>query len=321
MNEHARQVREVFRELKSVRERGPANLDSSANKPVVTERLDELAAALPTCEVGESRSLRIARLLRTGIDQLDAVQHRKVLIIIYGLSDDYDKETPSALRLIAAKHLGVTPESFKRKDGREDRALEALAALLWHRAVATGGRPEAETSDVRTAATGATEPDDSVAQPLAEHRRVRPRHLVVGSCVLAALLIGGGIALAVVHNASPSAQQEAGAAAPGLPSGSTGQRFAEQQGSLGTPTYSNPLGGAADGPPVGPLQRVEVSCKVYAVPFASAYPDGYFYRLEGAPWFGRYYAVANSFQNGDPIPSDGRAPTNTDPAVPDCPAD
>ena len=312
------ELQAIVGELNAVRDRGPANLDSSANAAVVTTELDSLDAALLPDGPGLSRSLRITRLLRHGIGKLESTQHRQVLTIVFGLADEYDNKTPPERRILAAKYLDVAPHNFKRKGGKEDRALEALAAVLWHQATAADDASDPEPSPDGTSTAASSEPEDADNRS-GTARRTRRRRLIVGGFVLAVLLIGGGAILAVTHGSSLSAQQQAGSAPPGLPSGSTGQRFAEQQGNLGTDTYSNPLGGAADGPPVGPLQRVEVSCKVYAVPFPSALPDGYFYRLEGAPWFGRYYAVANSFLNGDPVSGRSGAPTNTDPAVPDCP--
>ena len=63
-------------------------------------------------------------------------------------------------------------------------------------------------------------------------------------------------------------------------------------------------------------QAVQVSCKVYDVTMPSADPDGYWYRIASSPWNNRYYAVANTFTNGDPLGSPGS--THTDFRVPDC---
>ena len=63
---------------------------------------------------------------------------------------------------------------------------------------------------------------------------------------------------------------------------------------------------------------VDVSCKLKpASTIGSAYPDGYWYRIASAPWNNQYYAVANTFWNGD-IPGQTPYTHNTDFAVPDC---
>lgn len=48
----------------------------------------------------------------------------------------------------------------------------------------------------------------------------------------------------------------------------------------------------------------------------SASPDGYWYRIASAPWNNKYYAVANTFANGDPLGAPGSH--NTDMSVPNC---
>jgi hypothetical protein len=91
----------------------------------------------------------------------------------------------------------------------------------------------------------------------------------------------------------------------------------EQQGSLGANTFTNPFNASGQGQKIQPNQTVEVSCKVYAPQIASANPDGYWYRIASAPWSNSYYAVANTFWNGD-IPGHKPYTHNTDFAVPDC---
>jgi hypothetical protein len=92
---------------------------------------------------------------------------------------------------------------------------------------------------------------------------------------------------------------------------------AEQQGSLGANTFTNPYNASDMGVKIQPYQWVEVSCKVYAPQIVSANPDGYWYRVASPPWSNAYYAVANTFWNGD-IPGQKPYVHNTDFAVPDC---
>lgn len=71
------------------------------------------------------------------------------------------------------------------------------------------------------------------------------------------------------------------------------------------------------GAKISAMSWVAVSCKVYAPQIASANPDGYWYRIASAPWSNAYYAVANTFWNGD-IPGQRPYTHNTDFAVADC---
>lgn len=91
----------------------------------------------------------------------------------------------------------------------------------------------------------------------------------------------------------------------------------EQQGSLGANTFRNPYNASGMGVKIQPYQWVEVSCKVYAPQIVSANPNGYWYRIASPPWSNAYYAVANTFWNGD-IPGQKPYVHFTDWAVPNC---
>jgi hypothetical protein len=93
--------------------------------------------------------------------------------------------------------------------------------------------------------------------------------------------------------------------------------YVEQQGSLGANTFTNPYNASGMGPKIPAYGYVEVSCKVYAPQIVSANPDGYWYRIRSAPWNDAYYAVANTFWNGD-IPGQKPYVHNTDFSVRDC---
>ena len=93
--------------------------------------------------------------------------------------------------------------------------------------------------------------------------------------------------------------------------------WSEQQGSLGANTFTNPYNASGLGPRIAASQWVQVSCKVYAPQIASANPDGYWYRIASGPWNNQYYAVANTFWNGD-IPGQKPYTHNTDWAVANC---
>jgi len=76
------------------------------------------------------------------------------------------------------------------------------------------------------------------------------------------------------------------------------------------------LDGSSPGQPLEFEEYVQVSCKIYNTTLQSAKPDGYWYRISSFPWDNHYYAVANTFLNGDP-PS-GPYTHNTDFKIPDC---
>jgi hypothetical protein len=91
----------------------------------------------------------------------------------------------------------------------------------------------------------------------------------------------------------------------------------EQQGSRGANTFLNPYNASGMGLKIQPWLWVDVSCKVYAPLIQSANPDGYWYRIASAPWSNNYYAVANTFWNGD-VPGQTPYTHFTDWAVPNC---
>jgi hypothetical protein len=93
--------------------------------------------------------------------------------------------------------------------------------------------------------------------------------------------------------------------------------YVEQQGSLGANTFINPYNASGMGPKIPPYGYVEVTCKVYAPQIVSANPDGYWYRIRSSPWNDAYYAVANTFWNGD-VPGQKPYVHNTDFNVRDC---
>jgi transcriptional regulator with XRE-family HTH domain len=76
------------------------------------------------------------------------------------------------------------------------------------------------------------------------------------------------------------------------------------------------LNGSSPGQPLEFREFIQVSCKIHNTALQSAQPDGYWYRISSFPWDNHYYAVANTFLNGDP-PS-GPYTHNTDFEVPNC---
>jgi hypothetical protein len=111
----------------------------------------------------------------------------------------------------------------------------------------------------------------------------------------------------------PTAPAPTPVPAPGGP----GATWSEQQGSLGANTFTNPYNASGMGVKIQPYQWVAISCKVYAPQIVSANPDGYWYRIASPPWSNAYYAVANTFWNGD-IPGQKPYVHNTDFAIPNC---
>ena len=91
---------------------------------------------------------------------------------------------------------------------------------------------------------------------------------------------------------------------------------AEQEGHYGANTFTNPYNASGMGTKIPAGTWVQVTCKVYAPAIQSANPDGYWYLIASSPWNNAYYAVANTFMNGDPW--NGPYTHNTDFSVPNC---
>lgn len=96
------------------------------------------------------------------------------------------------------------------------------------------------------------------------------------------------------------------------------QTVTEQEATRGANTFSNPFIASLGtrGPRVDPEKPVQVQCKLTSPIVRSAFPDGYWYLLADPPWNGQYYAVANTFWNGDKVHT--KYVHNTDRSVPDC---
>jgi hypothetical protein len=73
----------------------------------------------------------------------------------------------------------------------------------------------------------------------------------------------------------------------------------EQEGHNGANTFSNYSNASGEGTAIGPGQWVAVTCRVYDPSITSASPDGYWYLIASSPWNNQYWAVANTFMNGD----------------------
>jgi hypothetical protein len=84
----------------------------------------------------------------------------------------------------------------------------------------------------------------------------------------------------------------------------------------GVPTFANYRNASKPGPVIPFGQVVQVACKLYDPSIPSTSPGGYWYRVDSSPWADSYYAVANTFLNGDP--PDGPYTHYYDPAVPNC---
>jgi hypothetical protein len=76
--------------------------------------------------------------------------------------------------------------------------------------------------------------------------------------------------------------------------------YKEQEWHTGANTFGDPNNASEMGPKIAPGQYVRVSCKLYDPSIPSASPGGYWYRIASPPWNNKYYAVANTFLNGDP---------------------
>jgi hypothetical protein len=131
--------------------------------------------------------------------------------------------------------------------------------------------------------------------------------VILAAALLPFLLDGGGPTGRAATTGPPSTA----ASRPGGPT------FAEEESDRNGASTFRYLNGSAPGQPLAYRQVVQVSCKVYDPSFESTEPGGYWYRIADKPWNGGYYAVANTFANGDP-PQGPRAHFR-DARVPDCP--
>jgi hypothetical protein len=75
--------------------------------------------------------------------------------------------------------------------------------------------------------------------------------------------------------------------------------WSEQSATDGSPTFTNPTNASGPGQRIAPMQTVQVLCRIYAPQIASSKPDGWWYKIATQPWNGSYFAVANTFWNGD----------------------
>jgi surface antigen len=110
----------------------------------------------------------------------------------------------------------------------------------------------------------------------------------------------------------PTSQQPTSSPAKSAPP----QTWTEQEGHYGANTFVDPYNASGQDSRISAGAYVQVSCKVYAPQIASANPDGYWYLIASSPWNNQYYAVANTFMNGDPW--NGPYTHNTDFNVPNC---
>jgi transcriptional regulator with XRE-family HTH domain len=76
------------------------------------------------------------------------------------------------------------------------------------------------------------------------------------------------------------------------------------------------LNASGPGQPLEFKEFIQVSCKIYSPGLRSSRPDGYWYRIYSLPWNDNYYAVANTFLNGDR--PNGPYTHNVDWSVPNC---
>ena len=114
---------------------------------------------------------------------------------------------------------------------------------------------------------------------------------------------------------SSSSPTSAASSAP-PPSSPVPTTYTEQEWHTGANTFSDPNNASGMGTKIAPGQYVQVTCKLYDPSIGSAMPGGYWYLIASAPWNNQYYAVANTFLNGDPWGGPYTHPTDLN--VPDC---
>jgi hypothetical protein len=101
---------------------------------------------------------------------------------------------------------------------------------------------------------------------------------------------------------TPAASSAPTTFTPTQPTASTQQgrhTWAEQSASYGSPTFTDPANASGAGPRIAAMRTVQVLCRVHDPAITSANPGGWWYRIATKPWNGAYYAIANTFWNGD----------------------
>lgn len=186
--------------------------------------------------------------------------------------------------------------------------------------VASVAPPWAPAVAEQRVAKAAANTSDPVSAEFISSRIRNPRRRVawLWSMSGAVVLLGTGVALGVFLTGNggsvtfpPPTLHPSG---PGTRAAA--QTYTEQEfNPNGAPTFLY-LDASGAGVPVAYGQIVQVSCKVYSTVVRSALPDGYWYRLVSMPWDNNYYAVANTFGNGDKM--GGPYTHNTDWKVPNC---
>lgn len=98
---------------------------------------------------------------------------------------------------------------------------------------------------------------------------------------------------------------------------SGGKTFSQQAGAGNLKsTFRDPRAFMGKGPSVQPGQQVEVVCRFYDPHAPASVQPGWWYLIASPPWDRKYYTVANSYLNGDPI--EGPHLTSVDNGVPEC---
>ena len=92
--------------------------------------------------------------------------------------------------------------------------------------------------------------------------------------------------------------------------------YTEQEWHTGANTFTDPNNASGMGQKIAPGQYVQVTCKLFDPSIGSASPGGYWYLIASSPWDNQYYAVANTFLNGDPWGGPYTHPTDL--SVPNC---
>jgi hypothetical protein len=308
-------------ELDRCRERGLEELDlrGSSQRPKETPELDQLAQRYSDAKglALHGRIAQIRRLLRDSLpayaDHGNDYESQMISRVFFDPEPEPDKrKRPGELLEAARSAHGLDPGRFR---SYLDGLFAAFADFL------IGFVADA----VRDAAQHTIAPAEPNTAEL-ELTPVQPRSPFVWvAATVAVLVLVGGVLTAVLLTRQHSPGGQSGQPTPAStvtptptsPPVVAGKTYSEQEGGFGAPTFTDPHNPSVSGPKIPAFQRVEVTCKVLAPTIPSVSPDGYWYRIAGGQWDGKY-AAANTFQNGDSI--GGAAQHNTDFNVPDCPS-
>jgi len=177
-----------------------------------------------------------------------------------------------------------------------------------------GGSSPLDRDPSHSAHEGPSAPSSQGPAPVANRRL-----LIIAGAVVAVVAIT--IVIVIVSIKSPSdtvGAKISSHAATGSPSVSSGALRSTWTETTGTPahTFSDATQLTGAGLPLGPRQSVQISCRTRGYVVEDG--DPWWYRIESAPWNGRFYATSDAFYNNGAVTGPVDTGVVVDEQVPIC---